>query len=226
MVGALLYALRVTRVSALREQVALALNRAADPAQAESVLLELLNERGSSGEAHAVLERLYKDQWAAACYGDQSTLALGLMDKAIEAYFDGFAVDTRNPYAGVNAATSMAIREPPDARLSELLPLVIYVARQRVESGTFDYWDYATLLDAAVLANDQETASRVLLKALAVCMEGGGSQNRRHEIVDSYTKHGNGARSVNASGHSRLNRRAMTGRSSSGNFDPSRCVDI
>jgi tetratricopeptide (TPR) repeat protein len=156
----------------VREQRALALNRAGDPAQAESVLRELLNERGSSGEAHAVLGRLYKDQWEAASYGDQSTLALGLMDKAIEAYLDGFAADTRNPYAGVNAATLMEIREPPDARLSELLPVVIFAARQRVESGTSDYWDFATLLEAAVLANDQETASRVLVEALGACREG------------------------------------------------------
>jgi tetratricopeptide (TPR) repeat protein len=172
--GALFHRLpeALRRLPNVREQRALALNRAGDPAQAESVLRELLNERGSSGEAHAVLGRLYKDQWEAASYGDQSTLALGLMDKAIEAYLDGFAADTRNPYAGVNAATLMEIREPPDARLSELLPVVIFAARQRVESGTSDYWDFATLLEAAVLANDQETASRVLVEALGACREG------------------------------------------------------
>lgn len=114
---------RLRAVPNVREQLALALNRAGDPTQAESVLRELLNERGSSGEAHGVLGRLYKDQWEAACYGDQSTLALGLMDKAIDAYLNGFAADARNPYAGVNAATLMEIREPPDARLSELLPV-------------------------------------------------------------------------------------------------------
>ena len=65
----------------------------------------------------------------------------------------------------------MEIRQPPDERRHDLLPVVRYAAQRRIASGKADYWDYATLLEAAVLAGDEDGARRALGDALAVMRE-------------------------------------------------------
>jgi hypothetical protein len=98
-------------------------------------------------------------------------LAQGLLRKAIDAYLKGFEADWRDAYPGVNAATLMEIAEPPDQRREELIPVVSYAAKRRIEAGQSDYWDHATRLELAVLAKDQQTAADVLSDALASIRE-------------------------------------------------------
>ena len=50
----------------VQEQLALALNRAGDGAQAETVLTRLLEKRGPSSETYGILGRVYKDRWEEA----------------------------------------------------------------------------------------------------------------------------------------------------------------
>src|SRR3954453_290658 len=47
----------------VREQLALALNRAGDDVRAEEVLLDILATRGPSSETLGILGRVYKDRW-------------------------------------------------------------------------------------------------------------------------------------------------------------------
>jgi hypothetical protein len=70
----------------------------------------------------------------------------------------GFESDWRDAYPGVNAVTLMELRNPPDERQKELLPIVTYAVKRKMASGKSDYWDYATLLELAVLARDEEKA--------------------------------------------------------------------
>lgn len=155
----------------VREQLALALNRAGKGEEAERVLLELLEKRGASSETYGILGRVYKDRWEQAAKDGNKILAKGLLKKAIEAYLKGFEADFRDAYPGINAVTLMELREPPDARREEVLPVVRYAVEQRVAKGTPDYWDYATLLELAVLANDEEQAMDYTSKALAEVRE-------------------------------------------------------
>jgi hypothetical protein len=60
-------------------------------------------------------------------------LARGLLDKAIETYLRGFEADWRDAYPAVNALTLMEARNPPDPRREELLHVVAYVNRSRIE---------------------------------------------------------------------------------------------
>jgi hypothetical protein len=61
----------------------------------------------------------------------------------------------------------MEIAEPPDPRREELIPVVSYAVKRRMEAGKPDYWDYATRLELAVLAKDQQGAWDALTDAMA-----------------------------------------------------------
>ncbi|MEN8180249.1 MAG: TRAFs-binding domain-containing protein, partial [Pseudomonadota bacterium] len=67
--------------------------------------------------------------------------------------------------------TLMVLKEPPDPRRLELLPVVRYAVQRRIEAGMPDYWDHATRLELAVLAKDEEQAVSELADALAVMRE-------------------------------------------------------
>lgn len=145
----------------VREQLGFALNRAGMGDRAERILLDLLEERGPSSETLGILGRVYKDRWLSVS-DRHSPLARGALKRAIDAYLQGFESDWRDAYPGVNAVTLMEVTEPPDARRIALLPVVRYAVERRIADGVADYWDYATRLELAVLAEDREGASAAL----------------------------------------------------------------
>lgn len=155
----------------VREQLALALNRAGEGERAERVLLELIERRGPSSETYGILGRVYKDRWLAAKGDSRAVLARGLLDRAIAAYIKGFEADWRDAYPGINAVTLLEIRDPQDERIAKLLPVVRYAVERRVAHGEPDYWDYATLLELAVIARDENAAAHALASAAAAVRE-------------------------------------------------------
>jgi hypothetical protein len=98
-------------------------------------------------------------------------LASGYLEKAIEIYLRGFEADWRDAYPGINAVTLMELREPPDPRREQILPVVTYSVGRRIAAGKPDYWDRATLLELAVLAKDEARATDAVAKALAAVRE-------------------------------------------------------
>ncbi|HEV7237745.1 MAG TPA: TRAFs-binding domain-containing protein [Thermoanaerobaculia bacterium] len=155
----------LARTVMLGEQLALALNRAGKSDEAERVLTTLIKERGGSSETFGILGRVYKDRWQKST---NKFLAKGELDRAIDAYMKGFEADWRDAYPGVNAVTLMEVRNPPDPRRLEILPIVRYAASRRIAAGSPDYWDYATLLELAVLAKNETDATENLTRALPV----------------------------------------------------------
>ncbi len=151
----------------VREQLALALNRAGRGEEAERVLLSVLRERGPSSETYGLLGRVYKDRWEAALGAGQPERARGLLDKAIATYLTGFESDPRDAYPGINAVTLMELRDPPDPRGKKLVPIVAYAVERRIAQGHPDYWDHATRIELAVLARDRGAAEQALGDALA-----------------------------------------------------------
>jgi hypothetical protein len=81
----------------------------------------------------------------------------------------GFEADWRDAYPGINAVTLLDIRgdERSQKRKAEVLPVVRFAVMQRLKSSKPDYWDYATLLELAVLEGDQESSQQYLGDALA-----------------------------------------------------------
>jgi hypothetical protein len=155
----------------VQEQLALALNRAGRGDDAERVARGVLERHGPSSESYGILGRIYKDRWEAALKRGEQALARGHLTKAIDAYLRGFETDWRDAYPGVNAVTLMELRDPPDPRRTELLPIVRYAAQRRITSGAADYWDHATLLELAVLGGDREVALAAVADALASVRE-------------------------------------------------------
>jgi tetratricopeptide (TPR) repeat protein len=158
----------VARATPVREQYGLALNRAGQGEKAERVLKALIERSGPSSETYGILGRVYKDRYEAALKaGRPRPAAAGLLDKAIDTYVKGFESDWRDAYPGINAVQLMELSHPPDSRQAELLPVVTYSVKRRIDSKQPDYWDYATLLELALLNADGEAAMDALSKALA-----------------------------------------------------------
>jgi hypothetical protein len=155
----------------VREQLALALNRDGQGERAERVLLDLIERRGPSSETYGILGRVYKDRWLASRKEGSAVRARGLLDRAIDAYTKGFEADWRDAYPGVNAVTLLEIGDPGDARIEKLLPVVRYAVERRVARGEPDYWDYATLLELAVIGRDENAAFEALTSALGAVRE-------------------------------------------------------
>jgi hypothetical protein len=65
----------------------------------------------------------------------------------------------------------MEIKEPPDPHREKILPVVRYASEERVAKAKPDYWDYATLLELAVLAKDEQEAMDYAGKAIAAVRE-------------------------------------------------------
>lgn len=154
----------------VQEQQALALNRAGNGVRAEQVLKDVLKRHGASSETYGLLGRVYKDRWEAAAKANEPSAA-ALLDQAIEAYRKGFEADWRDAYPGINAVTLMEISEPPLPEREKLKPLVRYAAERKIATGEPDYWDYATLLEIAVLEMDEAGAKTALGKALSCLRE-------------------------------------------------------
>jgi hypothetical protein len=58
--------------------------------------------------------------------------------------------------------TLMHLKEPPDERKAQMLAPVRYAVERKIARGKPDYWDWATLLELAVLGNDEaEILTRV-----------------------------------------------------------------
>jgi MAP3K TRAFs-binding domain len=60
----------------------------------------------------------------------------------------------------------MEIKKKPDPRRINLIPLVKYSVEQKMAKVKPDYWDYATLLELAILAKDKESSFKLLSKLL------------------------------------------------------------
>jgi len=152
----------------VREQLAFALNRAGESNEAERVLLEAIKEYGESSESFGLLGRVYKDRWQKET---NPILKKSWHKKAIDTYVKGFKTDIRDAYPGVNAITLMSSLDKVDERLEELLPVVLFATKQKIEKGNPDYWDYATLMELEVIAKHQEEAKEALIKALPLVTE-------------------------------------------------------
>lgn len=155
----------------VQEQLAFALNRAGQGDEAEKVLTELLTRRGPSSETLGILGRVYKDRWEAAVKAKKILQARALLEKALETYLSGFEADSRDAYPGINAVTLMELKDPPDPRRAKVLPVVSYAVEQKIARGKPDYWDHATLLELAVLAQDKDRAEKHAGDALAAMRE-------------------------------------------------------
>jgi tetratricopeptide (TPR) repeat protein len=167
----------------IREQYGFALNRLKRRDEALEVLQGVVEEQGPSSETCGLIGRIYKDRWMEA-RTDNEYLAQGYLDEAIRWYVQGFEADWRDAYPGINAVTLLDVRgdSASEEKKAEMLPVVRYAVSQRLRRSKPDYWDYATLLELAVLDNDEKSASRLLGSALANQREPWESQTTANNL--------------------------------------------
>ena len=67
--------------------------------------------------------------------------------------------------------TLLELQSPGQPAVAELAPVVRYAATRRTGQAGADYWDYATLLELAVIARDDADAAVRLGEALAEATE-------------------------------------------------------
>jgi hypothetical protein len=161
----------------LREQYAFALNRRAGTSDAQAgdrenaidVLEKVLQEQGNSPETLGLLGRIFKDQWSDLkdIGGRKAKVAL---NKAIAAYKLGFESDWRDYYPGINAVTLMYLSGDKKhlEEMAKLLPLVKYAVERNMAKQEPSYWDHATVLELAVLENNEQAIDQALDLLLAI----------------------------------------------------------
>lgn len=159
------------RTPMVREQLAFALNRLGRRDAAQGLLEELIAERGPSSETNGLLGRIHKDRWEEARDAGRASAAAGHLRRAVATYLAGFEADWRDAYPGVNAVTLMEMLDPVDPRQAELLPVVRYAVMRRLAGKAPDYWDHATLLELAVLADEPDKARSALADAASAVRE-------------------------------------------------------
>jgi tetratricopeptide (TPR) repeat protein len=172
----------------VREQLALALNRAGRGEEAEAILKKILEERGANPETYGLLGRVHKDRWSLAVEAGDDVLAPAQLEEAIAAYLTGFEADWRDAYPGINAVTLLSTKCEGDPRLDEILPVVRYSVRRKIARGKPDYWDYATLLELAAHAEDETDGKQAFGKMLTTApapMMADTTKKNLKMIVDS-----------------------------------------
>jgi tetratricopeptide (TPR) repeat protein len=155
----------------VRQMLAFAQNKLGQLQEAEEILVKLIGVQGPSSEASGLLGSVYKNRWEKATKAGETYAAKAYLKQAINSYVAGFESDWRDPYPGVNALTLMEVAD--DARRHALLPVVRYLSERRIAGKGLatDYWDYASLLEIAVLADDSDLADDMLGQALTVVEE-------------------------------------------------------
>ena len=153
----------------VQEQLGFALNRIDKKDEAIRILEKVLKENGPSSETYALLGRVYKDLFDNA---DDTNEFLGesYLDKAIETYLKGFEADWRDAYPGINAVTLLELKGDRD-KIKKLAPVVEYAIERKLTLKRPEYWDYATLVELAVIENNEAKAKENLKKALTCNIE-------------------------------------------------------
>jgi hypothetical protein len=155
----------------VRQMLAFAKNKLGQWQEAEEILVKLIGVQGPSSEASGLLGSVYKNRWERATKAGETFAAKAYLKQSINSYVAGFEADWRDPYPGVNALTLMEVAD--DSRRHALLPVVRYLSERRIagRGHAADYWDYASLLEIAVLADDSNLADDMLGHALTVVEE-------------------------------------------------------
>jgi len=158
----------------IREQYALALNRLGMREEALGILEKIEAVQGPSSETCSLIGRVYKDLWQdCEKKGDRSRGAIQLK-AAINAYRRGFHADWRDAYPGINLVTLLDLDGEAASLLERdrVLPIVRFAVEQRIAKAAHDYWDYATLLELAVIEEDRRKADCALTAAIENVAEG------------------------------------------------------
>ena len=163
----------------VQEQYAFVLNRNGGKAkptdeiminEAETVLRKLETGEKASSETYGIWGRIYKDKFERAYNAGSTGEAIVHLKNALKYYEKGFDADTRDAYPGVNYVTCLELLGNRERAL-RLLPAVEFAVNAKMKRKEPDYWDYATLLELAVIENKLDVAEEFFYEAKPLAVE-------------------------------------------------------
>lgn len=166
----------------VQEQYAFVLNRNGNKAKpidtvmidkAEKALQKLEEQDKASSETYGIWGRIYKDKFDRAYKQGDMNEAKVYLEDALEYYKKGFEFDPRDAYPGVNYVTCLELLGEKEKAL-RLVPAVEYAVNSKIERKKPkkpDYWDYATLLELAVIENRIAIAESFFYKSKPLANE-------------------------------------------------------
>jgi hypothetical protein len=163
----------------VQEQYAFVLNRNGGKAkpvdevmisEAEKVLRKLETDGKASSESYGIWGRIYKDKFERAYNSENLGEAKVHLKNARKYYEKGFESDPRDAYPGINYVTCLELLGEREKAL-RLLPAVEYAVNAKMKRKEPDYWDYATLLELAVIENKFDVAEEFLYEAKPLAVE-------------------------------------------------------
>ena len=152
----------------VREQRAFAQIRKGLIDDAEKTLALLLREKGKNSAAFNMLGHIYRDRWETAQNRDEKDLAMKWLNRAIEAYCEGFRIDSRDPRPGMNAVILLEVYG--DSRKRDLVLPVVRFSLDHLKGPAPNSW-VPTMLELAVVQSDQANAHRLLSDFIAMRFE-------------------------------------------------------
>jgi tetratricopeptide (TPR) repeat protein len=179
----------------VQEQFAFVLNRNAGKKkpvdevmikEAEDALRKLEEEGKASSESYGIWGRIYKDKFERAYKAGSTGEAKVQLKKALKYYEKGFESDPRDAYPGVNYVTFLELSGENEKAL-RLAPAVEYAVKSKMKRKEPDYWDYATLLELAVIENNYDDAEEFFYEAKPLATESwmfGTTKNNLEKIID------------------------------------------
>ncbi|MCA1760716.1 MAG: DUF4071 domain-containing protein, partial [Bacteroidales bacterium] len=163
----------------VQEQYAFVLNRNGSKAkpldivminEAETVLRKLETDGKASSESYGIWGRIYKDKFERAYNAGSKGEAKGHLKNALKYYEKGFESDPRDAYPGVNYVTCLELLGEKEKAL-RLAPAVEYAVNAKMKRKEPDYWDFATLLELAVIEDKFDEAEEFFYEAKPLAVE-------------------------------------------------------
>jgi tetratricopeptide (TPR) repeat protein len=182
----------------VQEQYAFVLNRVGSkqkPAdevmikEAEDTLRKLENEGKASSETYGIWGRIHKDKFDRAYDQGNKGEAKVHLKNALNFYKKGFEFDPRDAYPGVNYATCLELLGNR-AEAMRLVPAVEYAVKAKMVRKEPDYWDYATLLELAVIEERFDEAEEFFYEAKPLAVESWmiGTTRKNLDKIINYRK--------------------------------------
>lgn len=131
----------------LDQQYALALNRIGKAEKAVKEIQNVISIYGESPESYGILGRIYKDRYI-------KTSKIGYLEKAIESYQQGFNLDIRDFYPGINLAT-LLLQKGDGSSLKKMRDVVTILRYTlALNNSSTDIWHQCSLIELLCLQQD------------------------------------------------------------------------
>lgn len=187
----------------VQEQYAFVLNRNGGRAKpvdevmirkAEDALRNLESAGKASSETYGIWGRILKDKFDRAYKNGTMGEAKVHLKNALKYYEKGFESDPRDAYPGVNYVTCLEWLGEKQRSL-RLVPAVEYAVKAKMKRKEPDYWDFATLLELAVIEDKFDVAEEFFYEAKPRAVESwmfGTTKNNLEKTLNFRKERGEG----------------------------------